>query len=47
MSNVSTTIATKGDDRQAALTWLRGVLTSVMEVSPLSYQQKKNLSLYI
>ncbi|MDP2730639.1 MAG: hypothetical protein Q8O55_09145 [Dehalococcoidales bacterium] len=24
MSNVSTTIATKNDDRQAALTWLRG-----------------------
>jgi len=41
MSNVSTTIATKDDDRQAALTWLRGVLTSAMEVSPLSYQQKK------
>jgi len=41
MSNVSTTTATRDDDGQAALAWLRGVLNSALEVSPLSYQQKK------
>ncbi len=37
MSNVSTMTATRDDDRQVALTWLRGVLTAMLEVSPLSY----------
>jgi hypothetical protein len=41
MSNVSTTTTTRDDDRQAALDWLRNVLTAMLEVSPVSYQQKK------
>jgi hypothetical protein len=41
MSNVSTTTATRDDNRQAALTWLRVVLAAMLEVSPVSYQQKK------
>ncbi len=40
MDNVSTT-TTKGDDRKAAVVWLRSVLTSMLEVSPMSYWQKK------
>jgi hypothetical protein len=41
MENVSTMTIIQDDGRQAALTWLRGVLTSALEVSPLSYHQKK------
>ena len=41
MSNVSTTTATRDDDRQAALDWLRNVFTVTLEVCPLSYQQKR------
>ena len=41
MNNVSTITAIKDDDRKVALAWLRGVLISALEVSPLSYQQKR------
>ena len=34
-------LPTYNSERETGLTWLRGVLTSAMEVSPLSYQQKK------
>ena len=47
MSNVSTTTATRDDNRQATLTWLRDVLTSMLEVSPVSYQQKKKTTRYL
>jgi hypothetical protein len=47
MSNVSTTTATRDDDRQAGLAWLRDVLTSALEVSPVSYQQKKKVSRFL
>jgi len=38
---MSSDLPTYNSEREAGLTWLRGVLTSAMEVSPLSYQQKK------
>ncbi len=41
MDNVSTITTTNGDDRKPAVAWLRGVLTSTLEISPLSYWQKK------
>ncbi len=47
MSNVSTMTATRDDDRQVALAWLRGVLTAMLEVSPLSYQQKKKTARFL
>lgn len=34
-------LPTYNSEREMGLAWLRGVLTSAMEVSPLSYQQKK------
>ncbi len=47
MDNVSTITTTKGDDRKAAVAWLRGVLTSMLEVSPLSYWQKKRAARFL
>ncbi len=41
MDNVSTATATNDNDRKAAVVWLRRVLTSMLEVSPMSYWQKK------
>ncbi len=34
-------LPTSNSERETGLTWLRSTLTSVLEVSPLSYQQKK------
>ena len=39
---MSSDLPTYNSERETGLTWLRGVLTSALEVSPLSYQQKKN-----
>lgn len=47
MDIVSTTTTVQDDDGQAGLTWLRGVLTSAMEVAPLSYQQKKKATRFV
>jgi hypothetical protein len=44
MSNVSMTTTTRDDDR---LVWLRNVLTAIMEVAPVSYQQKKKASRFL
>ena len=35
------TVKTEDSEREWALSWLREVLTSALEVSPVSYQQKK------
>jgi hypothetical protein len=43
MDNVSTITATEDNNKQAALAWLRKGLTSLVEVCPLSYQQKKQM----
>lgn len=34
-------LPTYNNEKEAGVTWLRGALTSTLEVSPLSYQQKK------
>ncbi len=34
-------LPTSNSERTEAIAWLRGVLTSALEVSPLSYRQKK------
>ncbi len=47
MSNVSTMTATRDDDRQVALAWLRGMLTAMLDVAPLSYQQKKKTARFL
>jgi hypothetical protein len=38
---MSSDLPTYSSERETGLTWMRGVLTSALEVSPLSYQQKK------
>ena len=38
---MSSDLPTYNSERETGLTWLRGVLTSGLEVCPLSYQQKK------
>jgi len=35
------------NERKTGLTWMRGVLAAVLEVSPLSYQQKKKASHFL
>jgi len=47
MSNISIMTATSDDDKQISLTWLRDVLTAMLEVTPLSYQQKRKASRFL
>lgn len=47
MNNVSTTTSTGDDDRQLAFIWLRDVLTAMLEIAPLSYQQKKKADRFL
>jgi hypothetical protein len=40
-------LPTYNSERTQAIAWLRGVLISVLEVSPLSYQQKKKTARFL
>ena len=35
------------NERKEAITWMRNVLTAMVEVCPLSYQQKKMTAWYL
>jgi hypothetical protein len=40
-------LPTYNSERTKAIAWLRGVLTAMLEVSPLSYQQKKRTARFL
>ena len=44
---MSDDLATYNSERTEALTWLRDVLTALLEVAPLSYQQKKKTGRFL
>ena len=44
---MSDNLPTYNSERETGLTWLQDVLTSALEVAPLSYQQKKKVSRFL
>lgn len=40
-------LATDNSERAEALTWMREVLTAMLEISPISYRQKKSTTHYL